>query len=195
MAPSSTNAPAATSKPYHCHHGKHHQISPWEFPPSNYSTHPRSTYLWINHWSHTTSHPITEVTQLLNSNAASVHTDLGGGTHGDLILTLSVALFATLCTTPFIIPNNCGPTPHLPARATVAQINTITCNHKENLCLWCKGANTSTSIQLSSNSSSKQSTNCIYACYSILTPVSQTPPPGIWLNISCNPMEISLQTS
>jgi hypothetical protein len=77
---------------------------------------------------------ITDITRLRNANAASVQTDLGGGKHGHLSLTVSTAVFAMLSATPFVIPKNPGPTPSIPAGETNAQaINVITRKHQEDL--------------------------------------------------------------
>ena len=79
---------------------------------------------------------ITEVTRLLNSNAASVHTDLGGGAHGHLILTVSNAVFATLSATAFVVPVNPGPTPTIPNGSSAPDTNAITRAHREDLRVW-----------------------------------------------------------
>jgi hypothetical protein len=75
---------------------------------------------------------ITEVTQLLNSNAPSVYNDLGGSTHGHLILTGSVAVLATLLATPFLAPTNPGgPSPNIPNNANAHNTNVITRAHEK----------------------------------------------------------------
>jgi hypothetical protein len=78
---------------------------------------------------------ITDVVQLLNANAASVHSELGGGALGHLTLTVSTAVYATLSAQPFVAPVNPGPTPNLTG-ATVAQTTVRIRNHKEALRLW-----------------------------------------------------------
>ena len=50
----------------------------------------------------------------LNSNAASVQSNLGFGTLGLLLLTVSPAIYATLSTTTFVPPVNPGPEPSIP---------------------------------------------------------------------------------
>ena len=79
---------------------------------------------------------ITDVTRLLNANAASVQTDLGGGAHGHLVLTVSAAILATLSNTPFVVPHNPGPTPNIPNDANAQNTNIITRAHREDLRIW-----------------------------------------------------------
>ena len=55
--------------------------------------------------------------KLLNSNVASVATNLGCGTLGHLCLTLSPTVYATLPTTRVFPPLNPGATPVIPAGA------------------------------------------------------------------------------
>ena len=64
---------------------------------------------------YTTMHRMHE---LLNSNAASVATNLGCCTLGHLCLTLSPTVYATLSTTGVVPPLNSGATPVIPAGAT-----------------------------------------------------------------------------
>ena len=56
--------------------------------------------------------------ELLNSNAASVNTNLGCSTLGYLCLTLSPTVYATLSTAQVVPPPNTGATPVIPAGAT-----------------------------------------------------------------------------
>ena len=79
---------------------------------------------------------ITDVTRLLNANTASVHTDLGGGSLGHLILTVPPTVLATLSATPFLVPNNPGPLPIIPNGSTAPETNTITRAHREGLRGW-----------------------------------------------------------
>ena len=55
------------------------------------------------------------VNKLLNSNVASVSTNLGCGTLGHLCLTLSPTVYETLSTTRVVSPLNPGATPIIPA--------------------------------------------------------------------------------
>jgi hypothetical protein len=89
---------------------------------------------------------ITDVTRLLNANAASVHSELGGGALGHLALTISPAVYAMLLATPFVAPNNPGPAPILANNGTAAQINATICNHKEVLRIWCKYNNVNSAL-------------------------------------------------
>ena len=56
--------------------------------------------------------------ELLNSNAASVCTNLGCVNLGHLCLTLSPTVYITLPTTIVVVPLNPGATPVIPAGAT-----------------------------------------------------------------------------
>ena len=67
--------------------------------------------------------------KLLNSNAASVTTNLGCSTLVHLCLTLSPTVYATLSTTRFIPPLNTGATPVIPAGATVPKALSIRYAH------------------------------------------------------------------
>ena len=56
--------------------------------------------------------------KLLNSNAASVNTNLGCGNLGNLCLTLSPTVYVTLLATRVVPPPNTGVTPVIPAGTT-----------------------------------------------------------------------------
>jgi hypothetical protein len=80
---------------------------------------------------------IIDVTRLLNTNAASIHSELGDGQLGHLALTISPAVYAALSAIPFVAPPNPGPVPVLvPNVGTTAQIQGIIGDHKESLWLW-----------------------------------------------------------
>jgi hypothetical protein len=80
---------------------------------------------------------ITDVTRLLNTNATSIHSELGVGQLGHLALTISPAVYATVSAIPFVAPPNLGPVPVLvPNVGTTAQIQGIIRDHKELLRLW-----------------------------------------------------------
>ena len=72
----------------------------------------------------------------LNANAASVHSERGGGLLGHLALTVSPAVYTTLSNVVFNPPNNPGAVPIVPNNATAAQLQTILRTHKEHLRLW-----------------------------------------------------------
>jgi hypothetical protein len=79
---------------------------------------------------------IAELHLLLNQNAASVDSDLGGGQHGLLALTVSVAVYATISPIPFVAPINPGPHPIQAAGATAAQIAETNRIHDATLRIW-----------------------------------------------------------
>jgi hypothetical protein len=80
---------------------------------------------------------ITDVTRLLNTNSASVHSELGDGQLGHLPLTILPAVCVTLLAIPFVAPPYSGPVPVLvPNVGTTAQIQGIIRDHKESLRLW-----------------------------------------------------------
>jgi hypothetical protein len=79
---------------------------------------------------------ITNILQILNANAASVHSELGGGALGHLSLTVSTAVYATLSATPFEAPTNPGVTPTIPTCTTNTDARIMICNHREALRLW-----------------------------------------------------------
>ena len=72
-----------------------------------------------------TYNTIAEVNLKLNSNSASVQSNLGCGTLGLLKLTVSPAIYNTLSATPFVVPVNPGSVPITPANSTGAQITKL----------------------------------------------------------------------
>ena len=66
---------------------------------------------------------------ILNSNAASVTTNLGCGTLGHMCLTLYPTVYATLSTTRVVPPPNTGATPVIPADATGPEAASIRYAH------------------------------------------------------------------
>ena len=79
---------------------------------------------------------IAELHLLLNQNAASVDSDLGGGQHGHLALTVSAAVYATISAIPFVAPINPGPHPIQAPGATAAQIAEANRIHDATLRVW-----------------------------------------------------------
>jgi hypothetical protein len=79
---------------------------------------------------------ITDITRLLNANAASIHSELGGGNYGHLALTISAASYTTLSPVAFVPPANPGTTPVIPPLATAVIIGQTVCEHDESLQLW-----------------------------------------------------------
>ena len=74
---------------------------------------------------------ITDIHLKLNSNAASVQSNLGCGTLGLLFLTVFTADYATLPTTEFVLPVNPGPEPIIPTGSTGAAISDLQYHHTE----------------------------------------------------------------
>ena len=76
---------------------------------------------------------IAEAHRVLNSNASSVPTILGGGRHGYLGLTVTHAAYVNLTGQAFVYPVNPGPFPIVPANARLARIAEIENIHRESL--------------------------------------------------------------
>ena len=72
-----------------------------------------------------TYNTISEVNLKLNSNAASVQSNLGCSTLGLLQLTVSSAVYNTLSVTTFVVPVNPGSAPIFLANSTGAQITEL----------------------------------------------------------------------
>ena len=66
---------------------------------------------------------IKVVNDELSANAASVHSDLGGGLHGHLAITMNATIYATISVTPFTAPT--VPAPPVLAGMTAAQITAL----------------------------------------------------------------------
>ena len=73
---------------------------------------------------------ISKVHLKLNSNAASVQSNLGCGTLGLLHLTVSPAVYATLSATTFIAPVNPGADPTIPSITSGPQITNLQYSHE-----------------------------------------------------------------
>ena len=76
---------------------------------------------------------ISEVHKKLKTNSASVHSNLGGGQHGVIGLTLQDRTYTTLTGVPFILPTNPGTVPTIPAGNSGPQISQFERAHKEEL--------------------------------------------------------------
>ena len=76
---------------------------------------------------------IADLHRRLNENAASVQTNLGGGRHGYLALTISAQKYNQVTGHGFVIPADPGPFPILPPDATPAQVKLIETQHREAL--------------------------------------------------------------
>ena len=72
---------------------------------------------------------IAEIHLRLNSNAASVQSNLRCGTLGLLFLTISPAVYSTLLTVAFVPPVNPGTKPNIPSGATGAAIADLRYHH------------------------------------------------------------------
>jgi len=67
----------------------------------------------------------------LNSNSASIHSNLGDGQLGHLYLTISPTVYATLSAQEFLVPENPGAIPHIPDTATSRQATDARATHTE----------------------------------------------------------------
>mgnify|MGYP002806862359 FL=1 len=65
----------------------------------------------------------------LNSNAASIHSNLGNGQLGLLQLTLSANVYNTLSAIPFISPTNPGESVTIPRNSSDSEITELNCSH------------------------------------------------------------------
>ena len=74
---------------------------------------------------------IAEIHLKLNSDAASVQSNLGCGTLGLLFLTVLPAVYATLSTITFVPPVNPGSEPIIPTGTTGAVISDLRYRHTE----------------------------------------------------------------
>jgi hypothetical protein len=74
---------------------------------------------------------LAELHTQANSNSSSIQSNLGGGNHGLLALTLEPAVLNTLSATPFVIPLNPGPSAIIPAVATGHVIASLQKAHKD----------------------------------------------------------------
>ena len=69
--------------------------------------------------------------KLLKGNAASIPSNRGGGTNGYLGLTVTVAVYATIDDTAFVIPPYPGAQPEIPNGTSVANTRIIVRIHEE----------------------------------------------------------------
>ena len=90
---------------------------------------------------------IAELHQKLNANAASVHSNLGCGTLGHLWLTLKPDIYNTLSAVPFRPPENPGPQPEIPERATAPQIASIRFDFEANQRIFQKYTNVEQAVK------------------------------------------------
>ena len=85
---------------------------------------------------------IADIHIKINSNDASVHSNLGCGTLGLLFLTVSPAVYATLSKIVFVPSVNPGPEPNIPTGATDAAIVDLRYHHAEATKIFTKYKNT-----------------------------------------------------
>ena len=90
---------------------------------------------------------IADIHLKLNSNAASVQSNLGCGTLDLLFLTVSPAVYATLSTTKFVPPVNPGPEPSIPTGSTGAVIADLRYHHTEATKIFTKYENTDKALR------------------------------------------------
>ena len=74
---------------------------------------------------------IADILLKLNSNAASVQSNLGCGMLGLLFLTVLPAVYAALSTTAFVLPVNPEPKPSIPTGSTGTVIADLQYHHTE----------------------------------------------------------------
>ena len=79
---------------------------------------------------------ISSINELLNANAASVHSDSGDGVHGLLILTVSTTTFEAISTAPFETPINPGLAPYIPRGSRKIEINELNRHHNIKQRVW-----------------------------------------------------------
>ena len=89
---------------------------------------------------------IADIQLKLNSNTASVHSNLGCDTLGLLFLTVSPAVYATLSDIMFVPIANPGPEPNIPAGATEATIANLWYHHAVATNIFTKYENTNKSF-------------------------------------------------
>ena len=72
----------------------------------------------------------------MKTNSASVHSNLGGGQHDLLSLTLQDGTYTTLTGVSCVLPTNPGTVPTIPAGSSGPQISQLERAHKEILREW-----------------------------------------------------------
>ena len=90
---------------------------------------------------------IADIHLKLNSNAASVQSNLGCGTLSLLFLIVSPAVYATLSKIVFVPPVNPGPEPNIPTGATGAVISDLRYRHTESTKIFTDYKNTDKSLR------------------------------------------------
>ena len=90
---------------------------------------------------------IADIHIKLNSNAASVHSNLGCGTLGLVFLTVSPTVYATLSTIEFVPPVNPGPELIIPTGDTGAVITDLRYRHTESTKIFTDYENTDKALR------------------------------------------------
>ena len=90
---------------------------------------------------------VEELDSQLNANGASVQSDLGGGRHDYLVLTMLPAILNTLSTAPFGITNNPVHQTVIDTGSTAPQIASIRLDHKNALERFVKYDNTDKALK------------------------------------------------
>ena len=90
---------------------------------------------------------IADIHIKLNSNAASVQSNIGCGTLGPLFLTVSPTVYATLSTIVFVPPVNPGPEPNIYIGATRAAIADLRYHHAEATKIFAEYENTDKALR------------------------------------------------
>ena len=90
---------------------------------------------------------IADIQLKVNSNAASVQSNLRCGTLGLLFLTVLPAVYATLSTIVFVPPVNPGPEPIIPTGATGAVIAELQYRHTESTKIFTEYENTDKALR------------------------------------------------
>ena len=74
---------------------------------------------------------LSELHTQSNSNSSSIQSNLGGGAHGLLTLSLEPAVLNTLTATQFVVPVKPSASPVIPPNSTAAQITSIRKTHDD----------------------------------------------------------------
>lgn len=94
-----------------------------------------------------TSETIEKLNSQLNTNASSVQSSLGGGTHVYLMLTVLPTVLATLLVTHVVVPINPGSHPCIGKGLTAAHITIVRSDHTNALKLFVRYDNTNRTLK------------------------------------------------
>ena len=80
---------------------------------------------------------IDDTVKALQQNASSVSSELAGGSHGHLALTMHAAVYAILTGgAAFAVPQNPGAIPLIPPNLPADQVRVLQATHEEALRIW-----------------------------------------------------------